>query len=555
MVIPNEKNKKTYTGNDVADTFVYDWPIFANTDLEVIETLISTGAETILTIITDYTVTGVGEATGGNVVLVAGALPSTKKVTIRLKPPLTQTTDYKEHDPFPAETHEKALDKIVNQVKSIKEETARSVQGPVTETDPLIIPALVANQLLSNDGSVLFWSAITGSDYNGSLLRGLDANKAAAPNVGDIYIATDTKRVYMCFVAGVWSVTNHFFGLDANKAVTPVVGEIYLATDTKLLYTCLSAGVWNVFTVETIEKTFTEAAHGFAAKDVVKFDGVNWVKAQADSEANAEYSWIVKSVTANTFVAVWTGHITDLAGLVAGSVYYLDDDTAGLLTTTEPTDNNDVSKPMLLALSTTTGIVLNQRGRVVGSLGSLIRDTDGDTKVETEQAADEDIARITAGGVEGGTFYGSGIADFPKQSRCRVGRTSTQNVASGSFQKLQLNVVQYDEQNEFDETTNYRFTATKAGKYFVVANGAANGILPDDYAEISVHKNGSVVCRRRIMAYTSSSAAFYVDVSDVIDLSANDYLEVFIIHNKGSDLAFSGDTPPTITYCAIHKLS
>lgn len=366
MVIPNEIYKNIYTGNDVASVFAYTFKIHKNIDIEVTEVLIATGAETLLALTTDYTVSGVGEVTGGNVTLVAGALPSTKQLVINLKPELLQETDYKEHDPFPAETHETALDKIVNITKSQQEVLDRSVQSPITETTPLTIPALVAGKVLSNDGGALLWSTITATDYNGSMIAGLDASKAAVPAVNDIYIATDTKRVYICFVAGTWTITNYENGLDASKSASPSVGNIYFATDTEILYKCVTASVWEPFTMQTVEQIFTETAHGFVAKDVVRFDGINWVKAQADSLANSEYSWIVvKSLTANTFKAVLSGYISGLSGLVAGTDYFLDDDTAGLLTSTEPTDIGDVSKPMLLALTTTTGIVLNHRGIVV----------------------------------------------------------------------------------------------------------------------------------------------------------------------------------------------
>lgn len=251
MVIPNENYKDIYTGNDVADAFAYTYKIFKNTDIEVTEVLISTGAETLLTLITDYTVSGVGEATGGNVTLVAGALPSTKQIVIRLKPELLQTTDYLEHDPFPAETFEASLDKIVNMVKAQQEILDRIIQQPITETAPLTLPTLEANKVLFNDGVALLWSTITGTDYNGSMIAGLDASKAAVPSVNDIYIATDTKRVYICFVAGTWSVTNHFYGLDVNKAATPIVGEIYSTTDTEIVYICVVVGIWTKFAGST----------------------------------------------------------------------------------------------------------------------------------------------------------------------------------------------------------------------------------------------------------------------------------------------------------------
>lgn len=38
-----------------------------------------------------------------------------------------------------------------------------------------------------------------------SLDGGLDADKAAAPGVRDVYAATDTEKVYVCFTAGTWT--------------------------------------------------------------------------------------------------------------------------------------------------------------------------------------------------------------------------------------------------------------------------------------------------------------------------------------------------------------
>jgi len=38
---------------------------------------------------------------------------------------------------------------------------------------------------------------------------GLDGNKAAVPGVGDIYVATDTGKIYICFVAASWTVIDH----------------------------------------------------------------------------------------------------------------------------------------------------------------------------------------------------------------------------------------------------------------------------------------------------------------------------------------------------------
>lgn len=167
---------------------------------------------------------------------------------------------------------------------------------------------------------------------------------------------------------------------------------------------------------DTIERTFTETGHSFAAKDVVRFNGTNWVKAQGDSAANSESPWVVKSVSGNDFTAVWSGYISGLSGLTAGTVYFLDDDTVGLLTTTEPTDIDDVSKPMLIALSTTTGVVLNQRGMIVTggtTYWDEIRDADNDTGIRAEQSADEDKLRFRTAGSERMQIDNTGAVFMP----------------------------------------------------------------------------------------------------------------------------------------------
>ena len=102
---------------------------------------------------------------------------------------------------------------------------------------------------------------------------------------------------------------------------------------------------------------------------MVRFDGANYVKAQADSETNAEVIGIVKNVIdPDTFELAYIGDLTGLSGLTPGEVYYLSDVTAGLLTTTEPTANGTVSKPLLIANSSTTGVMFNFRGFVNGGI-------------------------------------------------------------------------------------------------------------------------------------------------------------------------------------------
>lgn len=119
---------------------------------------------------------------------------------------------------------------------------------------------------------------------------------------------------------------------------------------------------------DSISKSISQTSHGCSVGDVVYYTGSAWAKAKADTSANAETLGIVSAVAdANTFTATFSGYISGLSGLTAGTVYFLSAGTAGLLTATEPSSTGQISKPMLVALSTTTGIVLAYRGNVIST--------------------------------------------------------------------------------------------------------------------------------------------------------------------------------------------
>jgi hypothetical protein len=112
--------------------------------------------------------------------------------------------------------------------------------------------------------------------------------------------------------------------------------------------------------------TILQDSHGLAIKDVIRLSGSNYIKALADSSTNAEVIGVVSKInSANSFDLTLYGKISDLSSLVAGTVYYLSSSTAGLLTDTEPSVAGQVSKPVLIADSTTSGYVVNMRGIVI----------------------------------------------------------------------------------------------------------------------------------------------------------------------------------------------
>lgn len=134
MTVSTTSNKVTRDGDGTVLTFSYDFKIFADGDLDVY-IRDTNGTETLQTINTNYTVTGAGNDAGGNVVFQSGQAPAaTDKVIIQRKLALTQGTDYVANDPFPAESHEEALDRLTFITQQIQEEVDRSIKASVTNT-------------------------------------------------------------------------------------------------------------------------------------------------------------------------------------------------------------------------------------------------------------------------------------------------------------------------------------------------------------------------------------------------------------------------------------
>lgn len=155
MTVSSTTNKVSGSGNGTTTVFPYTFKIFADGDLDVYIRS-STGTETLKTLTTDYTVSNAGVDGGGNVTF--GTAPASgETVVIQRKLALTQGTDYVENDPFPAESHEEALDRLTFITQQMQEEIDRSIKASVTNTisssEFTIAAADRANKIFAFDGS------------------------------------------------------------------------------------------------------------------------------------------------------------------------------------------------------------------------------------------------------------------------------------------------------------------------------------------------------------------------------------------------------------------
>lgn len=156
MTVQTTIKRADYTGNDVATAFNIPFFFLDETHLRLIktDTTVTPNVSTDLVLASDYAVTGAGVAAGGTATLTV-ALPTGFDLAILRNPPLTQLRHYVPNDPFPAASHEGALDLLTTQVQMISEIGDRALVLPpqIGSGVSTELPALVPGYALGVNGA------------------------------------------------------------------------------------------------------------------------------------------------------------------------------------------------------------------------------------------------------------------------------------------------------------------------------------------------------------------------------------------------------------------
>ena len=158
MTVSSTTVKNSYSGNGSTTQFAYGYKIFADSDLIVIIRVNSTGAETVKSLGTHYTVAGAGDASGGSITFTSGNTPASGQTVVIIREvPQTQAIDYIANDPFPAESHEEGLDRATMTTQQVQEELDRSIKisrtNTMTSTEFTVGATDRANKILAFDSS------------------------------------------------------------------------------------------------------------------------------------------------------------------------------------------------------------------------------------------------------------------------------------------------------------------------------------------------------------------------------------------------------------------
>lgn len=223
MTVAADKTKEIYTGNDVTTVFPYPFKIFQAIDMLVIRTDISVtpNTETTLTEGVDYSVSGIGDESGGNVTypLSGDPLTTTEKLTVWRVPAILQGTDFQNQGGFFAQTHEDALDLTTMISQYLSEFVQRAFSLAVSDESgaSLILPSPVAS-------TVLGWNSSEDALENinsGSVSLALPASDSI---IADMINAAGTQATLTKLLSGNTAIWQK--GADvASAAILPVISD------------------------------------------------------------------------------------------------------------------------------------------------------------------------------------------------------------------------------------------------------------------------------------------------------------------------------------------
>ena len=273
MTISTTITKNSYSGNGSTSVFQYTFKIALDSEIQVIIRA-SNGTETVKTITTHYTVSGAGNASGGNVTFTAGNIPASgETVIIRRNTGQTQTLDLVENDPFSAETVEGAFDKSISLVQELQEQLDRSIK--VSRSTTLNTPE-ITNDASARAGKLLGFDAtgnsldatIDGTGIATSATNAANSATAAASSAtAAASSATSAENAKNAAEAALDTFDDDFLG---SKSSNPTLdndgnaladGALYFDTTNNVMKVYdLGNTVWKQLTPTSSQQTNIDAA-------------------------------------------------------------------------------------------------------------------------------------------------------------------------------------------------------------------------------------------------------------------------------------------------------
>ncbi len=363
-MITSEGAVTNHNCSSTVTEYNYNFKIIDSSHL-VVKWIDTDGVEHTLVEETDYTVSGVGNDSGGHITLTTAKDDGT--LSLYRDVPITQETDIRPRSNYPANVLENIADKQVMISQLLNEKIERALRLPLSDEGDMELPAKDARKntylYFDSDGNVepypgappKFWiqeheySSGEIVQHGGALWKSkVDANVGHEPTAGAYWRKIPDSEKYDPDVEyDMYDITSYEGTLVKSK----VNGNYGNVPDTSPGAT---DAYWEV--VETGGGVETEGELGEAAdqNDALYFstDGKLYKGDKRDlSKCFIAGLAVVSGNAGDTIKIAKAGRLSGFSGLTAGTQYYLGDD--GDLVTSGDIDYFDYKVPLGVAVSAT----------------------------------------------------------------------------------------------------------------------------------------------------------------------------------------------------------
>jgi hypothetical protein len=178
----------------------------------------------------------------------------------------------------------------------------------------------------------------------------------------------------------------------------------------------------------------------------------------------------------------------------------------------------------IIVAGNTSGSITISAPLVAGS-GTLTLPTGTDTLVGKATTDTLTNKTLTSPTITGATITVASTA-APAFSAYQ---SSVQTIATTTYTKIQFQTEEFDTNNNFDSTTNYRFTPTVAGYYQVT--GGASTVTTSTTLIVDLYKNGSQF-KRLNYGYPTAPNAYGTAL--IYLNGSTDYVELYVFQGAAS---------------------
>jgi hypothetical protein len=507
-----EDARVRYACDGVTKTFAVPWYFLADTDLKVYTRNKTSGVQLLLTLDSDYSVSGAGNEAGGSITL--GLAPtSAVELAILRNENIEQPTHFVENDAFPATSAELGLDRLAMFAALAKDRLSRTLS--LQDSDPLAAGGIfqgngcriadLADPVNDTDAATKAWVLAQISEpvgwtpdkdtaqWNANRLQSYSVANTAPT---DGYVLT-------------YSATNGRWEPQVSKDASALLGSINTWTS------------FNTFNLGLIVNNGNISFSGLAA--AMSFnDDRQRIQGKFYGTPYSDRTLFRPNTSPNSCNV---GFAPYGVGNEAGVDFFGAEDP----------DN----APVLHIAASATSHVVDTTKTGTGVTQALTLSANGTSAIKI--ATNGRV--LIAGATDNGAAVSVGGFITKSSGAFRAHRNGVAySAADSTFVPIDFTTEEFDEEGWFDLTTN-RYTPLIPGKYMLMGgNGPDSGsaATTGKRHETILYKNGSAhrLFNNQQMGGGNSSTACGGAIVDAN--GSTDYFELYVWHNFGAATSFTG---------------